>query len=160
MIVAAEYRGDSHEHVMLMQHRVYEQVIAGWVGRLMHVFAKAEALTGSGSILAMQIQHCHRFDHRTVQGAHDLVAAAFRWRYTPTTPLFAGVGLNEDFEARWRGFARQEFEAFLLQPRTAALWATAVARGNTPAGLAAEREIDEQLRDWYHDVPWRDRAEG
>ena len=162
MHVVRRFVGDDHSSVMRMQHSVYERVIVDWVGHLIETYEHAESLTGSNTVAGSLAQNAQRFDHRAIQEVHDLIAAAFRHRLTPPTPLFEAAGHREDFTADWLEFAATEFGNLIrAEPRFAHALATAIGLANTSTGMAGEREAADFLRhEWYPSVPWRVLASG
>ena len=161
MIDCSLFLGDDDRATMRMQHSCYERVVGIWIDSLIRHFEHAEALTGGASVVGTMIQHCQRFDHRAIQGVHDLIAAIFRHDRT-AHPLFAGIAAwRDEVETEWMRFSRDTFGSLTTDdPHFARLCATAVALANTHSGMAAERELRQYLQTRYDLVPWKNSHTG
>lgn len=91
MIVAPQFQGDDMA-LAEMQHDVYADALSIIVRRCKRFARMAIAILG-GDSKHPQWDDAPRFDHRTLQFAHDLLAAA--WRYE-TNPPQSSLPLPQD----------------------------------------------------------------
>lgn len=97
------------------------------------------------------------FDHRTLQWAHDLLAAVWRHDNFPQQASFAFVEGTEtgDIEARWLAWLKAEVESWIDRPWLIRLVMTILSNQNTSTGYVAESEIGLALLGRFVRVPWR-----
>lgn len=149
MWVGRVFPGDEHERVMYAQHGVYGDVVVELVRRGLEHYAKAVDMTGTGVAPAPTIRAIESFDHRVVQEAHDLIAAWYRFSAFGREPVLPEL-LDEAREReRWRTFAGEEIGRLLEQPPFVRALVTAVVFQNQKEGRAAERDMEEFLRERY-----------
>jgi hypothetical protein len=99
-------------------------------------------------------QVIQRFDHRVLQSAYDMIAAAFRFRNKDLwAPLFADL---EDTKAvmmkAWLAFWPSEVRRLAENDEITKAILTAVAFQNGERGYAAEKELGVLLRSEYRDM--------
>lgn len=98
-----------------------------------------------------------RFDHRTLQHAHDLLAAAWRFRTDSVQPCLPFDGQEatgaERMEA-WLSWLRAEVSTWQWKPRLIQLVMQILAEQNREPGYRAEDELHSLLRRRFPDVPW------
>ena len=155
MIVACFFDGDDDQQTAWEQHGVYVdalQLIVG--GCRAHV-------TFATTLLDLPWPKCWpasgSFDHRTLQRAHDLLAAAWRFRTDvaqPPLPFDGRPASADDRMGAWLDWLRADLSAWQQQPRLIALVMTILAEQNTEAGYLAEDELAASLQRRFDDVPW------
>ncbi|MEO7144900.1 MAG: hypothetical protein ABI165_15485 [Bryobacteraceae bacterium] len=134
------------------QHAVYgEMVVRLFTGPRDRYFAAA-ALLRSDDKLSGQLRSMNGFDHRTLQLAHDRIAAFFRFAHDDGGQLQLGETDN-DYRQRvtdsWRSFVPSEVERLTTDDEFTRAMCTATAFGNKEPGVAAERWLDQFLRERY-----------
>ncbi|WP_375381611.1 hypothetical protein [uncultured Sphingomonas sp.] len=91
-------------------------------------------------------------DHRTLQVAHDLLAAVWRFRADPQQmDAFAAVASIDD----WLPWLGREVAGWRQHPILVHQMRLVVEHGNALTGQAAEAALAWHLLDSYDDVPWR-----
>ena len=103
-----------------------------------------------------------RFDHRTLQRAHDLLAAVWRFRHDCRQLLLPFVDTVEDpldeAQALWLDWLRREIAGWIEHPDRVRLVQLILTNQNKPLGNMAELQLALNIIDWFADVPWhRDR---
>ena len=156
MIVACYFDGDDDAKTAWEQHDVYWDALRLIVERCRdHV---------NFAIILLELQWPERWatdfscDHRTLQRAHDLLAATWRFR-TNSIQLalpFDGkrAGAKERMQT-WFSWLRAELSAWQQQPQLIALVMTILAEQNCEPGSQAEDELAALLQRRFADVPWR-----
>ena len=173
MLVFPWFDGDDDDEVAWKQHDVYRDAL-GIIVRKCNQFA----LRTRG--LLDDTAHpdwgaVERFDHRTLQTAHDLVAAVWRFRHdarqfellvdvprprlgrplvdlespaTPRDPL-------DEVPGRWLDWLRGEVDDWLHSSHLVRSVQLVLANQNEPAGYVAESQLELDLLDRFEDVPWK-----
>lgn len=157
MIVGTFFDGDDDTKIAWKQHDVYGEALGAIIGTSNRLALFAKSLLDDKSHANWgTIETC---DHRTLQGAHDLLAAAWRFRHdfrqselplerqpeplVPHTP-----------ENLWLWWLRDEIEEWVWQPELVQRVQLILANQNKPVGYAAESRLCLALLDRFQDVPW------
>lgn len=93
-------------------------------------------------------------DHRTLQNAHDILAAAWRFRAHPQPSLFDDRGLAHPSMEEWIEWLRNEVRDWIKSPDLVLLVVTILFNQNTDKGYAAEEQLAGELHSRFEDVPW------
>ena len=126
---------------MDVQHGVYGEMVVWLFTGPRDRHLAASALFRVDDKLSEQLRSMDGFDHRTLQLAHDdggqpqlgETEADYRHRLA----------------ASWRGFVQTEVERLTTDNEFTRAICTAAAFGNKEPGVAAERWLDQFLRDRY-----------
>ena len=157
MIVGKEFEGDS-TRIGLIQHDCYNQALSIITPFAVSKHRHAEEVIGIRNEFSDLRDKFKKFDHRTLQGFHDRLAAAFRIEYCINTDLFIYATDNPhtdiDVIRFWFEFLRKEleriFEYNLELPRlilTAAIYPNPDQRGSD-----AEDELYHLTKNLYPDL--------
>jgi len=96
-----------------------------------------------------------RFDHRTLQDAHDLLAGAWRFRVRPPQPeLFASPCPLEEVQETWLGWLYREVDSWTEQPSLVRFLYRVLTNQNEPSGYVAESRLCLGILGRFPDVPW------
>ena len=100
-----------------------------------------------------------RFDHRTLQMAHDKIAAAWRFQCLPSLRQMELTHVQEskdkpDFAKHWLDWLREEIQSWKHNPYLIRLVVEILKNQNQPVGYRAEANLNWELIDRYLDVPW------
>ena len=97
-----------------------------------------------------------RFDHRTLQHAHDLLAAVWRFRNNlrQLGLPFVPKGSVDDVPTLWLAWLRREVAAWIDYPDRLRLVRVILANQNTPLGYVAESQLALNIMDGFPNVPW------
>lgn len=156
MIVGNYFDGDEDRTTAWAQHDVYGKALDIIVtGCREHVTFAIDLL---GLQWPKQWTTDFRYDHRTLQGAHDLLAAAWRFRTNSIQPVLPFGGEDQGHEQQmgaWLSWLRSEVSSWRHQLRLIALVMTILAEQNNELGYQAEDELAERLKLRFDDVPWR-----
>ena len=96
------------------------------------------------------------FDHRTLQEAHDLLAAAWRFRYIQSrlqATFFDDP--DEDIQSLWLDWLRNEVAQWILLPKLVRAVQLILENQNKPVGYHAESSLCSEITEIFADVPWR-----
>jgi hypothetical protein len=156
VIVAKFFEGDNDEELAWKQHDVYHQGLRTIFETCNRLTRFARNLLGDSSTSLWGT--IERFDHRTLQDAHDLLAAAWRYRVDsrqgkfPFDPKF--LSTDQSVEEHWLNWLRTEVQSwwenyFLVQQVQIIL-----SNQNTEEGYVAEARLALELLRRFSDLPW------
>jgi hypothetical protein len=156
MIVGQFYDGDWDDRLKWEQHDVYGDALGIIVSVCRNHVKLACALLQAP--WPEQWESNFRFDHRTLQDVHDILAAA--WRHTasptqPTLPFDDAPSEAGERVSKWLQWLRVEIESWRKDPHMIALVFTILANQNKEKGYQAEEELAERLYERIPAVPWR-----
>ena len=151
MIVGSEFPRDKNRTLMNVQHGVYGEMVVRLFTGPRDRYRAAAALLRIESELSERLRSMDGFDHRTLQLAHDRIAAVFRFS-DDGGQLQLGES-DADYRRRleedWRGFVQSEVGQLTEDDEFTRAICTATAFGNKDPGVAAEHWLDQFLRDRY-----------
>ena len=156
VIVATRFDGDDDMHIQWLQHDVYGQalaIIADTCQRYEH-FARAVLGDDQGGW-----EPIRSFDHRTLQHAHDILAAAWRFKHVlrlrqMKLPVDRKNEGEPAFINHWLTWLQEEVDSWIAAPYRVRLVVKILANQNEPAGYKAETDLSWDLLMGYYDVPW------
>ena len=153
MIVAPKFDGDEGMDTAWRQHDVYGEALriivttcnkhARFARRLLDDERHPEWGVVDG------------FDHRTLQNAHDLLAAAWRFENQQLELRFGPEGPLDSIERTWLEWLRNEIAGWIDAPRAARCVQLILTHQNQPVGYAAEAQLSLDILDRFPEVPWR-----
>jgi len=153
MWVGSRFWGDNDRVLMDIQDQVYPRSVGLLYGQPRQRYLEACQLVQTDSELARRLRASDGFDHRTLQGSHDLIAAWFRFlRGSQGGPTLFEVA--EDYRDRlgreWRAFFEKELLILTEDNDFVRAVVTAAAFPNPEvSGSAAEDEVEGMLAKRY-----------
>jgi len=154
LIVGRYYDGDGDMDLAWKQHDVYGQalgIISSTCNRYA-AFAKA-LLEDTGHNDWGKID---RFDHRTLQDCHDLLAAAWRFRNDSCQGKlpFEDAEDSVPAESRWLDWLRKEVSGWIDHPHLVRSVQLILTNQNQLTGYIAESQLCLDTMSCFPDVPW------
>ena len=154
MIVAPFFKGDMDMEVASKQHDVYGQAL--WI-----IVRKCNLYAEFARRLLDDADHSEwgtveSFDHRTLQGAHDLLAAAWRCRYDFRQLELPFVNKNslDEVQELWLDWLRNEIAGWFDYPKRVRWVQLILTNQNKPPGYVAEAQLALNIINWFWGVPW------
>jgi hypothetical protein len=151
MIVSKKFPEDSWE-VATAQHEVYYEALEIIVKKCNQyaIFARrviqSELFQSWGSI--------YRYDHRTLQHQHDLLATVWRYR-TQASQLRLDCDEDErSVQIRWLDWLTAEVDSWIERPDWVRFVQIILENQNTPLGQRTETLMSLQIMDYFLDIPW------
>ena len=97
-----------------------------------------------------------RFDHRTLQHAHDLLAAVWRFRHDLRQPGLAFVDKHslDEVQTLWLDWLRHEITGWIDYPDRVRLVQLILTNQNKQPGCIAESQLSLNIINGFTDVPW------
>jgi len=155
VIVGTYFESDWNTGLQWQQHNVYDEALQIIVGICRKHVALAIALLQVG--WPKRCETDFRFDHRTLQNAHDILAAAWRHGVSPAQtalPLETSPTTPQNRISDWLEWLSVEIRSWRDEPRLIALVFTILSNQNQPIGYHAEDELAELLCLRFANVPW------
>lgn len=157
MIVGTFFDGDDDTEIAWKQHDVYGEALGAiiQVSNRLTLFAKS-LLDDRCNANWGTIGTC---DHRTLQGAHDILAAAWRFQndsrqLTLLLERRPEPVVSHTPENLWLWWLRDEIGKWVWQPALVRNVQLILANQNQPIGYAAESRLCLALMDKFRAVPW------
>lgn len=150
MFVGSEFPGDDNRALMDVQHAVYGEMVGRLSSGPRDRYLTAARLLRIDNELVQKLRSMTSFDHRTVQGAHDRIAAYSRFRRDDGGQLQLGetdAEYRERLEREWRAFFQEEMEPLTADDEFTRAVCAATSCGNKEPGRVAETWLDQFLRD-------------
>ena len=98
------------------------------------------------------------FDHRTLQHAHDLLAAVWRFRHDFRRLQLPFVDSDKDsldeVQGLWLDWLRHEIAGWIESPDRVRLVQLILTNQNEPPGYMAESQLSLSIISGFTDVPW------
>lgn len=141
------------------QHDVHGDALGIILGGCRSHFVNACRIVADEAALDRWHPDKSNVDHRTMQDAHDLLAAAWRFRVRPPQPSLLELESDPSEMGAWLQWLRTEVAGWNAHPDLVRLVLTIVTDQNADAGYAAEDELTSLLRARFCVVPWKARAE-
>ena len=151
MIIGNFFNGDDNYDLKIIQHDVYKDSI-GLMISVCNSFSKCA--TPPADLPNPERWGCiDRCDHRTIQFAHDLLAAAYRFKYVfRPDELKSTQGKFHD--KRWRNWLFSELLSWNKSPHLIGHFLTIMTNQNEPDGYAAESRLCIAILDRFPEIPW------
>ena len=153
MWVAPLFDDDVDMEVAWKQHDVYSDAL--WT-----IVSQCNRYTEFARRLLDDVDHTEwiavdSFDHRTLQHAHDLLAAVWRFRNNlRQSELFADTDSVNEVQTLWLDWLRREVAEWIDYPDRVRLVQVILANQNSPLGYIAESELAINIIDGFPRVPW------
>lgn len=156
MIIGTCFDDDSVEAGWI-QHDVYYDALRIIRTECRDMTVRAASLLGQEPPSVIKIDG---IDHRSLQTAHDLIAATWRFRsqivqrHLPFADGEADLDQDNKLADRWLLWLKQEVRSWYDAPHLVHQLMTIVEHGNTDTCYAAEDALGKSLLERYADVPW------
>ena len=153
MFVGIGFPGDTNDILMKVQSNLYGELLGFLHGYLRERYLCACRLVQSRTELARRVETETSFDHRTLQGAHDHIAAWFRFLQKDKggrTLFETEESYRERLASEWRSFFENEVRSLSTDDDFVRAVLTAAAFSNPDeTGCAAESQLDGILTELY-----------
>jgi hypothetical protein len=154
MLVTRKFDGDNDEALKWQQHDCYGEASGIIAGGCLRHYESALRVTGQYTTgIAKQLEALRQsFDHRTLQDAHDFLAAWWRWRHHRHEPYLAGM--EPATVQGWLMWLRHEAGGWPAHaPDVVLQVAWVLLHQNTDKGYLAEDGLQSALRLHYNGMP-------
>ena len=154
MWITPRFDGDSDTEVARIQHDVYPHALSLIVSKCILYAEFARSLLDDAD--HPEWGTIDSYDHRTLQGAHDLLAAAWRFRndFRQTELPFVDQNFLDKVQQLWLGWLRHEISEWLRRPDLVRLVLLILTNQNKSPGYIAEAQLALKIMYDFSDVPW------
>lgn len=142
------FEGDNNDVIMWKQHDIYNNALTEILSGADRLGCFSRAVLDLSPVRDWSL-NC---DHRTIQGAHDILAAAWRYKFCNVQHELFEQQLNVNY---WVDWLRNEIISWVNHPEIVKEILVILANQNTKNGYAAEARLCLALMLHYNDVPWR-----
>ena len=160
MIVAPRFEDDTDKELQVKQHDTYGYALRTIIEVADKYADFARKLLGDEAHPDWGLKHRSKIDHRTLQDAHDLLAAAWRYKNRSLRQLNLSFQTNRhelSTKTRWLQWLRDEAESWNERPDIVRYIQIILTSQNDDRGYVAERALATALQDKFYEVPWLDR---
>ena len=156
MLICTRFPSDNDSALMQLQDGLYPELIG-----LLFEYPRKRYLDSAGPVLfdaelVRRLLAMDGFDHRTLQGSHDIIAARFRFLCDPDMDrtLFETTHEHEQrLKREWRSFLRQELLSLCNEDVFVRAVLMAAAFPNPDVqGCAAETQLRVILMERYRNT--------
>lgn len=154
MFVGDEFPGDTNQLLKNAQHAAYGQMVGLLCRFARERYLRAARLLKVESPLFIILKDKLSFDHRVLQGAHDHIAAYYRFTHKDAAQTSLGFDQKtheETLTQRWIEFFEAETQRLAEFDDLNIAILEAVAYQNSETGMASERRLLELLKREYGD---------
>ena len=155
MYIIPLFEGDVDMEVARKQHDVYPQALE-------IIVWKCARYTEFARFLLNDADHpewgtVDSYDHRTLQHAHDLLAAVWRFRndFRQAVLPFAAKKSLHEVQTLWLDWLRHEITGWIDYPHRVRWVQLILANQHKLPGYIAEALLSLDIIDWFTDVPWK-----
>ena len=154
MIVGPFFDDDVDMEIAWKQHDVYSDALWIIVSQCNRYTEFARRLLDNADL--PEWVAVDSFDHRTLQHAHDLLAAVWRFRKNlrQLQLPFVPEDSRNEVQTLWLAWLRREVAAWIDNPDRIRWVCMILANQNTPLGYMAESQLSLNIIDGFPDVPW------
>lgn len=157
MIVFDVYSGDDNELLKHVQHDAYWQNVGLIFKVAKNAFIHADNILNTNLLIAERLRPVELQDHRVLQDAHDLFAAAYRHE-CDTSENSSILPIDEQREAyllSWNEWYASEINTVIsCSPQFVRAVVESVLFTNTVMGYMAERDVCNSLIQHYNVKSW------
>ena len=154
MYVVPLFKGDVDMEVAEKQHDVYLQA-------LRIIVCECDRYTEFTRSLLNDADHpewgmVDSYDHRTLQHAHDLLAAVWRFRndFRQLWLPFVDKKSLDEAQTLWLDWLRREIIGWIDYPHRVRWVQLILTNQNKLPGYIAESQLSLDIINWFTDVPW------
>jgi hypothetical protein len=157
MIVGYVFENDSNDNLKEIQHYRYPQSVTRIFLSCRRAMSKAEAVLGICHVDVEKAREIVNFDHRVLQDTHDIIAAAYRYKFDDGGQLKLGESIGEQsnrYLSGWVNWLEQELDELTGYRGFAHSVIESVIHENTETGYQAEYAAVDILLSHYSAEDW------
>lgn len=156
MIVSSMYPGDENYHLKNVQHDLYNRHVVAIFDAARLALCVANNLLGTKLLIAEKAGCIEYIDHRSLQAAHDIMAAAYRYRHDDGGQLLLwdDQGQYTRYASAWADWFRRQLDELAKYPDFVRPTVEAVLFKNSPMGYFAEDALSDMLIGHYDMDKW------
>ena len=148
MIISSVYENDCNQLLKDVQHGEYGRSVGNIFNAARSAFLQADAILGTKLLIAEKAREVQAFDHRVLQDAHDILAAAFRYRHDDGGQLALGESSDAQrlrYLIEWTQWLEEQLHELVMYRQFARSVVECVIFSNGEAGYIAENRLCDLL---------------
>lgn len=157
MIIKRVFQNDDNRLLKDVQHDEYMRSVVRIFNAARAELAHADAIIGSNLLIVEKARATTAFDHRVLQDAHDIMAAAYRYRHDDggQMQLFGDPDKQKDEYLRaWVDWLSEQLTELIRSPQFVRSVVECVIFANSVMGHAAEARLGDFLLEHYSAGDW------
>lgn len=157
MIIFRVYDNDCNKVLKRVQHDEYMRSIVSIFNVAKTALVRADAIIGSDLLIVEEARAVTTFDHRVLQDAHDIIAAAYRYQYDDggQLHLFDESGAQRiRYLRQWTQWLADQLLELTGYPQFVRSVVECVIFSNTEMGYMAENRVCDILLTHYSAGDW------
>ena len=150
-MIVGSHSVEHHSKIAWDQHEVYGEALSIIGGGCVRHFRNACEIAGVDPAMAASLEE--QIDHRTMQAAHDYLAAVWRFKVRPTEPLLPIEEPEPPVASyHWLTWLRNDVRTWNEKPEIVRAVLEVRRNQNSERGYAAEDELMRLLRIEYRSI--------
>lgn len=157
MIIAHAYKSDNNKLLKDSQHDLYEKHVFKIFEAAKLKLIQADSILNANFLITKKARDIDSFDHRILQNAHDIIAAAYRYRYDDGGQLNLfrrDITIQDYYKIEWARWFYKELDSLLDYSRFVRAVVECVVYSNTNLGYDAEHSVCDVLISHYGMEDW------
>lgn len=157
MIISTVYENDCNTQLKYVQHDEYWRSIGSIFEAARTELLRADAIIGSNLLIAEKAREIGKFDHRVLQDAHDIIAAAFRYNYDDGGQLKLGETQKDQrlrYLREWVLWLSEQLAELARHSQFVRSTVESVVLSNTEVGYIAENRLCDLLLTHFSAGDW------
>jgi hypothetical protein len=157
MIITEIFEGDQNRVLKNIQHDEYGRSIGRMFESARSELIHADAVLATNLPIVEQAKAVKNFDHRVLQDAHDIIAAAYRFRHDDSCQLqlLESIDIQTIRYLRdWTSWLGDQLEELVRRPLFVRATVEAVLFANTDIGCKAENRLCDSLLTHFSAGDW------
>lgn len=160
MIITEVFENDQNKFLKKVQHDEYGQSIGRIFEAARSEFIHADAVLNAKLLMAEELRAVTTFDHRVLQDAHDIIAAAYRYRHDDGGQLQLGESRDTQqirYLRQWTSWLTSQLKELVRYPQFVRPTVESVLFANTEMGYTAENRLCDTLLTHFSAGDWMKR---
>lgn len=157
MIVGYVFENDNNLNLKNIQHDRYPLSITEIFSSCRRAMTKAEVILGIRLDDVEKARDIINFDHQVLQDTHDIIAAAYRYKFDDGGQLMFGESIEEQsnrYLNGWANWLEKELDELIGYRKFAHSVIDCVIKENTDMGYQAEYTVADILLTHYSAEDW------
>jgi len=157
MIIANAYKSDNNNLLKDAQHDLYGRHVSKIFEAAKFKLIQADSILNANFLITKKARDIDSFDHRILQNAHDIIAAAYRYRYDDGGQLNLfrrDITIQDYYKIEWARWFDKELDSLLGYSLFVRAVVECVIYPNSNLGHAAEHSICYILISHYNIEDW------
>ena len=157
MIISTVYVNDHSKLLKDAQHDGYFRSIGNIFKAARVELLRADAILGSNLLIAEKARDINTFDHRVLQDAHDIIAAAFRYQHDDGGQLRLGENPETQrlrYLRSWTLWLDEQLQELVHYTQFVRSTVECIVFSNTEVGYMAENRLCDLLLTHFSAGDW------